>query len=130
MSEVSTFPAVTKAVSGGFSLGTGQVFVANILGALSSVIFMVMYFPQFWLNHTRRSTQGFSSTGIIIKLVGASFLSVNAFVTGETLAVVLYGALGMVQHQAFMVQFFLYEPRNNLQLSPLALFDEFCVFFS
>ena len=115
--DTSTFVssvAATVAASS-WSLGTGQVLAANILGALSSVIFMVMYFPQFFLNQSRRSTLGFNSTGIIIKLVGASFLSVNAFVTGESLAVVLYGALGMLQHQAFMIQFFSYETRRNAQ---------------
>jgi uncharacterized protein with PQ loop repeat len=106
----------------GWSLGTGQVLVANLLGALSSVIFMAMYLPQFLLNNSRRSTQGFSSTGIIIKLIGASFLSVNAFVTGETLAVVLYGTLGVLQHQAFMFQFFLYETRNNMNFVLWILF--------
>jgi hypothetical protein len=107
--------ATTGASRAALSFGSGAVLLANVLGTLSSVLFMCMYFPQFLLNHTRRSTQGFSSTGIIIKLVGTSFLSVNAFVMGETIAVVLYGALGMVQHQAFMIQFFLYETKSNMQ---------------
>jgi uncharacterized protein with PQ loop repeat len=75
--------ATTGASRAALSFGSGAVLLANVLGTLSSVLFMCMYFPQFLLNHTRRSTQGFSSTGIIIKLVGTSFLSVNAFVMGR-----------------------------------------------
>jgi hypothetical protein len=96
-------------------LGSGYVLAANLLGIATSVMFMVMYVPQFMLNRRRRSTEGFSSTGIVIKLVGASFLAVNAWVTGEAIAVVLYGALGVLQHDAFMVQFYSYERRHNLQ---------------
>ena len=96
-------------------LGSGHVLAANLLGIVTSVMFMVMYVPQFLLNRRRRSTEGFSSTGIVIKLVGASFLAVNAWITGEAIAVVLYGALGVLQHDAFMVQFFLYERRNNVR---------------
>lgn len=71
---------------------------------------------------------GFSATGIQIKLVGAAFLAVNAYVTGEALPVVAYGALNIIQHDAFMVQFFLYEkPQYNLQVT-LALFLPSVVF--
>ena len=49
-------------------LGSGHVLLGNVLGIVTSVIFMAMYVPQFQLNARRRSTEGFSSTGIIIKV--------------------------------------------------------------
>ncbi len=113
--EATTAAVATASVGLVARLGSGHVLVANLLGIATSVMFMVMYVPQFMLNRRRRSTEGFSSAGIVIKLVGASFLAVNAWVTGEAIAVVLYGALGLLQHDAFMVQFFLYERRNNMQ---------------
>lgn len=55
-------------------------------------------------------------------LVGASFLAVNAWVTGEAIPVVAYGALGAFQHCGFMIQFFLYEKRDNMQYLMWILF--------
>ncbi len=55
-------------------------------------------------------------------MVGASFLAVNAFVSGEAYPVVAYGALNILQHDLFMWQFFLYEKRSNMQYLMWMLF--------
>lgn len=47
---------------------------------------------------------GFSASGIIIKLLGAAFLAVNSYFTGEPAAVVAYGLCNVGQHLIFMVQ--------------------------
>jgi hypothetical protein len=40
------------------NLGKGPVFVANVMGLISSLVFMGMYVPQFLLNQQRKSTEG------------------------------------------------------------------------
>lgn len=86
----------------------------QIAGMLTSVLFTVLYVPQMLLNQRRRSTEGFSSHGIVIKLFGAAFLTVNSWSTGEALPVIAYGGLNVLQHSLFMAQFFLFERKNNL----------------
>jgi hypothetical protein len=41
-------------------------------------LFSVRYLPQAWKNYKRGSVAGFSTSGIILKLIGASFLCVNS----------------------------------------------------
>ena len=45
-------------------------------------VFVYRYLPQAWLNYQRQSVKGFYTIGIIIKLVGACFLTINAYLTG------------------------------------------------
>jgi hypothetical protein len=40
--------------------------------------------PQTILNYKRKSVAGFSTSGIIIKLIGSCFLIINAWVSGGT----------------------------------------------
>lgn len=81
----------------------------------------IRYLPQAWLNYVRKSVKGFSSLGIIIKLVGASFLLVNAILTQgrvevyysivskfkskENYPVIAYGLVNVLQHSVFLVQY-------------------------
>eukprot|EP00484_Ammonia_sp_Unknown_P018325 CAMPEP_0197036060 /NCGR_PEP_ID=MMETSP1384-20130603/13673_1 /TAXON_ID=29189 /ORGANISM="Ammonia sp." /LENGTH=243 /DNA_ID=CAMNT_0042466189 /DNA_START=115 /DNA_END=846 /DNA_ORIENTATION=- len=81
----------------------------ELLGMLATFCFTLQYAPQAIQNFQRKSTHGFSSTGIIIKLVGAAFLMVNAYLTGETTSVVLYGVFNVIQHSIFMWQFSIYQ---------------------
>jgi len=81
---------------------------ATAMGFLASLCFTVQYLPQAWLNFTRKSVVGFSSVGIVIKHVGASFLLVNALMTHEALPVVVYGLVNVIQHSIFIIQFDLY----------------------
>jgi uncharacterized protein with PQ loop repeat len=83
--------------------------LANALGIFASFAFLLQYIPQMYLNFKRKSVRGFSTTGIIIKLVGASFLLMNSYMTGELLAVVLYGLFNVFQHSVFMIQFSMYS---------------------
>ncbi|KYQ88786.1 transmembrane protein [Tieghemostelium lacteum] len=86
------------------------------LGFLSSIAFAIQYLPQMKLNYQRKSTQGFSSSGIIIKLIGASFLLVNSWLTGETLPIFFYGLINVVQHSTFMYQFSIYDKNTKYLL--------------
>jgi len=87
----------------------GSQRMANALGIFASFAFLLQYVPQMYLNYKRKSVRGFSTTGIIIKLVGASFLLMNSYMTGELLAVVLYGLTNVFQHSVFMIQFSMYS---------------------
>lgn len=82
-------------------------------GYLATACFTLQYIPQTILNFKRKSVQGFSTAGIIIKLIGASFLAINAYITGETLPVVLYGLLNITQHSIFMIQFATYTQQQH-----------------
>jgi len=88
--------------------------IAHSLGILSSVFFGLQYLPQAYLNFKRKSVKGFSTHGIIIKLVGASFLLVNSFLNGEAAPVVFYGLVNVVQHSIFILQFSIY-PSDSTQ---------------
>jgi uncharacterized protein with PQ loop repeat len=82
--------------------------LAHTAGVFSSLCFLLQYVPQIVWNYSRKSVRGFSAVGIIMKLVGASFLLINALLTGENSAVVLYGLCNVVQHSIFMFQFSTY----------------------
>jgi len=82
--------------------------VAKIFGLLSSICFALQYLPQAFLNFRRKSVKGFSTVGIIIKLVGASFLLANSILNGEAQPVIFYGLINVVQHSLFIVQFSIY----------------------
>jgi uncharacterized protein with PQ loop repeat len=86
--------------------------IALAAGFFSTICFTVQYIPQAWLNYKRKSISGLSTTGILIKLIGASFLGINAAITGETFPVVLYGLFNIAQHMLFMIQFTLFTNKN------------------
>ncbi|KAG2392617.1 hypothetical protein C9374_011342 [Naegleria lovaniensis] len=86
--------------------------LASISGYLATFCFTVQYLPQAYLNHKRKSVKGFSTTGILLKLVGASYLGVNSFLMGEALSVGLYGTLNILQHSVFMIQFTMFTGRK------------------
>jgi len=97
---------------------------AHVLGILSSICFALQYLPQAYLNFKRKSVKGFSTVGIIIKLIGASFLLLNSFLNGEVASVVFYVLINVVQHSVFILQF----ERQGIQqlqnfLLHLVLFD-------
>lgn len=75
------------------------------LGNIATLCFTLQYIPQAYKNWKRKSIKGFSTTGIVIKLVGAAFLMVNAFLLGEPSPVVLYGLFNVIQHSIFIFQF-------------------------
>jgi uncharacterized protein with PQ loop repeat len=87
-----------------------------ISGYLATVCFTFQYIPQIILNYKRKSVSGFSTSGIIIKLVGASFLAINAHLTGEAIPVVLYGLLNIAQHSIFMFQFATYTQKRQFYI--------------
>lgn len=93
------------------SMGLNSEHIGQFLGMSATFCFTLQYAPQAILNYQRKSTKGFSSNGIIIKLIGAAFLMINAYLTGETASVVLYGVFNVIQHSIFMLQFAIYE--NN-----------------
>jgi len=82
--------------------------LATAAGLLASLCFTAQYLPQAWLNFSKKSVKGFSSLGIILKHVGASFLLVNAILIHENLPVVVYGGVNVLQHSVFLIQFDLY----------------------
>ena len=79
--------------------------LALAMGYLASICFTIQYFPQARLNFQKKSVYGFSSGGIIIKLIGACFLASNSFYTDQSPSVIAYGFLNVFQHQIFMAQY-------------------------
>jgi uncharacterized protein with PQ loop repeat len=59
--------------------------VGVMLGNFATVCFTLQYIPQMIKNYKRQSVQGFSTAGIIMKLLGASFLTINAYILGGNL---------------------------------------------
>eukprot|EP01094_Clydonella_sp_ATCC50884_P023950 TRINITY_DN5882_c0_g1_i3.p1 TRINITY_DN5882_c0_g1~~TRINITY_DN5882_c0_g1_i3.p1 ORF type:complete len:242 (+),score=61.98 TRINITY_DN5882_c0_g1_i3:326-1051(+) len=98
---------MTMADSTLFGLPVDQV--ANTLGMVATICFIIQYIPQMVLNSTRKSMYGFSFHGILIKHLGACFLFVNTFVTAEADPVVIYGLFNVLQHTVFIIQFQLYQ---------------------
>ncbi|KAJ3427972.1 pq loop repeat family protein [Anaeramoeba flamelloides] len=97
--------------------------MACMCGLIASICFTIQYAPQALLNYQRKSVKGFSTTGIIIKLVGACFLMVNSYLDSQPYPVVLYGLFNVIQHSIFMVQFSIYE--NKLDFLYWLLFPFF-----
>jgi len=83
-------------------------YAATFLGGLATLLFAVQYIPQAHYNYSRKDVLGFSATGIVIKLIGASFLTVNSLATFEPWPVLGYGLANTIQHFFFMIQFGIY----------------------
>lgn len=86
---------------------------AQLAGMLASLLFTLQYAPQAVLNWRRKSVKGFSTTGILIKHVGACFLFINTFLLAEKQSVVVYGAFNVMQHSIFLAQFVLYTGKGS-----------------
>jgi len=95
-------------MSSGESTWLDRDNLGNLLGFLATCCFTFQYVPQIWLNFSRKSVKGFSSTGIMIKVIGAGFFSINSYFNHEAPVVILYGCLGVLQHSIFMLQFSIY----------------------
>jgi hypothetical protein len=87
-----------------------------LAGYLGTFCFTIQYAPQAVLNYKRKSVKGFSTTGILIKLIGAAYLGVNSALLGEALSVVIYGAFNIAQHLIFMFQFTIYTKQQRYLL--------------
>eukprot|EP00698_Gefionella_okellyi_P004786 TRINITY_DN14430_c0_g1_i1.p1 TRINITY_DN14430_c0_g1~~TRINITY_DN14430_c0_g1_i1.p1 ORF type:complete len:221 (+),score=15.05 TRINITY_DN14430_c0_g1_i1:54-716(+) len=83
--------------------------VITVCGAISTICFLCQYLPQLYMNSQRKSMQGLSFTGILVKFVGASFLLVNAIVISEKYTVIMYGTVQMFQYSVFIFQFAIYD---------------------
>ena len=83
--------------------------IACWLGNIASILFFIVYVPQFFLNYQRKSVEGFSMSSVIIKLTGASFLCINSLFNGAGFPVFFYGFLNSLQHIIFLLQFFMYN---------------------
>lgn len=79
-----------------------------VSGYIASFCFTVHYIPQTYHNYKRKNIFGFSALGVIIKLIGASFLAVNSYFLNQPTSVVLYGFFNVAQHSFFMYQFAIY----------------------
>jgi len=99
--------------------------IATLVGFIASLCFTVQYIPQAWKNYQRKSIHGFSTTGIIIKLIGASFLMSNSILTNENINVVCYGVFGVLQHSLFVLQFSIYPSEEKAGSAPVKSRDQF-----
>jgi uncharacterized protein with PQ loop repeat len=105
--------------SAGYDWHNAGVYFGNF----ATVCFTLQYIPQAIKNYKRQSVQGFSTSGIIMKLLGAAFLTINAYILGEAPPVILYGLFNVIQHSIFVVQFAIYN--KNLAFLPWILFPVF-----
>ncbi|KAJ9464883.1 hypothetical protein DIPPA_26461 [Diplonema papillatum] len=77
---------------------------AAIAGYVSAAVFVFQYIPQIHKNHARRSTEGFSTEGMALKLVGSAFLFANYFLDTEQPFVLLYSFTNMMQYIVMLSQ--------------------------
>ena len=91
--------------------------LSNALGYISTVSFFLQYLPQIIKNHARKSTEGFSTKAMVVKLLGASFLCFNNALDGERGFVLMYGIISMLQYLVMIGQAILFtEPRGAAPL--------------
>lgn len=88
-------------------------WLANLLGYVASISFTLQYIPQSIHNYRRKSMLGFSAIGIVIKLIGASFLAINSYFLYQPLSVIIYGFFNVAQHDFFMIQFSIYPSKRE-----------------
>ncbi|KAJ4459482.1 putative transmembrane protein [Paratrimastix pyriformis] len=96
--------------------------VSGVASVISVAAFFFQYFPQLILNHRRRSVEGISLPGVLLKLLGATFLFVDAYLLDEPDALILYGLINTCQMMFFVHQFALYQRQYRIYwwlLSPL-----------
>jgi len=98
-----------------------STYFASLLGFVASLCFTLQYIPQTVYNFRRKSVHGFSTTGIIIKYIGTSFLFINSILLGENMSVAMYGLCGVIQHSIFMIQFSLYASTTDTKIVSLEL---------
>ena len=112
--------------SGEVQVSDSTLRLAETLGMIATICFTLQYMPQAYMNYRRKSCRGFSSTGIIIKLVGAAFLMINSYLLGELANVVLYGLFNVVQHSFFMIQLSFFSIVKSI---PIPFFHSICFVF-
>ncbi len=93
-----------------------NVFIAEICGYISTILFTTLYIPQILHNFKRKSTKGFSSLSMMIKIIGGSFHFINAYILNEPNPVILYGFLGLISYSSLLIQIAHYEKKKKLYL--------------
>eukprot|EP01060_Flectonema_neradi_P024723 TRINITY_DN33606_c0_g1_i1.p1 TRINITY_DN33606_c0_g1~~TRINITY_DN33606_c0_g1_i1.p1 ORF type:complete len:218 (+),score=10.15 TRINITY_DN33606_c0_g1_i1:268-921(+) len=79
------------------------------LGYISTISFFFQYLPQMIKNYNRKTTEGFSTSAMVVKLLGASFLCFNNALDGERGFVLLYGIISMCQYLIMIGQAAMYS---------------------
>jgi uncharacterized protein with PQ loop repeat len=79
-------------------------------GNVAAICFFFVSVPQVFLNHARRSTRGFSSLSVIIRIIGLSFHICNGLILQIPFPLMLTGVLLFIEQAIFLVQFALYNP--------------------
>lgn len=78
-------------------------------GNIAAVSFFIVQVPQILLNYRRRSTTGFSSLSVIIRVIGGSFMVSIGFVRHISFPLLFAGILNLLENLVFTIQFALYR---------------------
>ena len=101
--------------------------VACWLGNFSAVVLFMCNIPQLWLNFRRRSTRGFSSTFVIIKLVSYSFQLANSSISKSSFPILFTGFLLLLTDLLYIIQIAFYNKNKKFMLWFLLMFLIFFV---
>eukprot|EP01062_Namystynia_karyoxenos_P056126 TRINITY_DN47083_c0_g1_i1.p1 TRINITY_DN47083_c0_g1~~TRINITY_DN47083_c0_g1_i1.p1 ORF type:complete len:320 (+),score=89.53 TRINITY_DN47083_c0_g1_i1:136-960(+) len=121
---------VDQATDGALAAARQKAFIGEACGELSSFFFFVQYLPQIWQNCRRRSTSGFSTLSVWIKLLGASFLFANSTLSGEQFFVILYCIISVLQYNVLIVQAALWTVHTGVLLTLLTPVPAFAISFA
>eukprot|EP00759_Apiculatamorpha_spiralis_P033368 PhF_6_TR34691/c0_g1_i1/m.50483 len=89
-------------------------FAADFMGYTATFLFFIQYLPQILLTHRRKTVKGFSTTSVVIKMIGASFFMTNYLILGERWPTTLYGIICTTQYAVMIAQAGLYERRPTV----------------
>eukprot|EP00756_Hemistasia_phaeocysticola_P049823 Hpha_TRINITY_DN2439_c0_g1::TRINITY_DN2439_c0_g1_i1::g.24557::m.24557 len=107
-----------------------RAFLGEACGELSSFCFFVQYLPQMYRNCQRKSTSGFSTLSVWIKLVGASFLLANSSLSGEQLFVLVYCIISVLQYNVLIVQAAMWTVSRGVLLTLLTPIPAFAISYA
>ncbi|OHS99149.1 PQ loop repeat family protein [Tritrichomonas foetus] len=97
------------------------------LGNLSALTYFLLNFPQLYMNFRRRSTRGFSSLFVLLRLFSISFHLANNTVLRAQFPVLLSGFLLLLTTILYVLQIAFYCENNRLFL--LWLIMPFVIFY-
>jgi len=82
-------------------------------GVFGAGFFFFVHFPQIIYNFKRKSTEGFSSLAVLLRIVGLSFHVFNSLVQNLEFQYVLTGILLLIENFVYVLQFIVYRKKKS-----------------
>lgn len=100
------------------------------LGNAAALVYFSCNFPQLYINFRRRSTVGFSSTFVVMKLFSISFQVANAAVKNSPFPIQLSGILLLLTSDIYVLQVSFYNHNKPFLLWFLMSFAVFFISYT